>query len=57
MSEIPDYAYILFDDICEIIGPSDEWPEGILKLFWQKKSQALGLICFMLLYCCQWIKS
>ena len=32
MLEYPDYAYILFDDICDIIGPSDEWPEGILKL-------------------------
>ena len=31
---IPDYAYILFDDICDIIGPSNEWPEKILKLFW-----------------------
>ena len=36
MSEYPDYAYILFDDICNIIGPSDEWPEGILKLFWSR---------------------
>ena len=26
MSDILDYAYILFDDIYDIIGPSDEWP-------------------------------
>ena len=35
MAEIPDFAYI-FDNICDIIGPSNEWPEGILKLFWTK---------------------
>ena len=34
MSDIPDYAFILFDDICDIIGPSSEWPEKILKLSW-----------------------
>ena len=32
----PDYAYILFDDICDIIGASDNWPERILKLFWTR---------------------
>ena len=31
---IPDYAYILFDDICDIIGPADEWPTVIRTLFW-----------------------
>ena len=33
MADYPDYAYILFDDICKIIGPSDEWPKRILELF------------------------
>ena len=33
--EIPDFAYILFDDICDVMGPSDEWPLGILKIFWR----------------------
>ena len=46
MSEFPDYAYILFDDICNIIGPSDEWPEGILKLFWSRNVKHWD--CFML---------
>ena len=36
MSDIPDYAYILFDDICNVIGPSNEWLEKILKLFWSR---------------------
>ena len=31
---IPDYAYMLFNNICDIIGPSNEWPEKILKFFW-----------------------
>ena len=35
MEEIPDYTYILFDEICNIIGPSDEWSLSILKLFWR----------------------
>ena len=34
--DFPDYAYILFDDICDIIGPSEHWPERVLKLFWSK---------------------
>ena len=46
MLEYPDYAYILFDDICDIIGPSDEWPEGILKLFWSRNVKHWD--CFML---------
>ena len=25
--------HILFDDICDAVGPSDEWPLSILKLF------------------------
>ena len=36
MADIPDFTYILFDNICDIIGPSEEWPEGILKLFWTR---------------------
>ena len=39
MAEIPDYSYILFDDICDIIGPSDEWPLSILKMFWRPNSR------------------
>ena len=35
MEEILDYAYILFYDKYNIIGPSDEWPLSILKLFWR----------------------
>ena len=35
-SEYPDYAYILFDDICDIIGPSEQWPKKILELFWSQ---------------------
>ena len=35
-SEYPDYAYILFDDICDIIGPSEQWPKKILELFWSR---------------------
>ena len=31
---IPDYALILFDDICDIVGPSEEWPSVIRELFW-----------------------
>ena len=34
MSWYPDYAYILWDDICNIIGPEDEWPTKIHSLFW-----------------------
>ena len=33
-ADIPDYAYILFDDICDIIGPAEEWPVVIRTLFW-----------------------
>ena len=33
-SGIPHYAYLLFDDICDIIGPADEWPTVIRNLFW-----------------------
>ena len=36
--EILDYAYILFDNICDVVGPSDEWPLGILKIFWRPNS-------------------
>ena len=36
MADYPDYAYILFDDICDIIGPSDEWPKRMLELFWSR---------------------
>ena len=28
-NQIPDYAYILFDDMCDVVGPSDKWPLGI----------------------------
>ena len=35
-SEYPDYAYILFDDICGLIGPSEHWPKKILELFWSR---------------------
>ena len=35
MSYPPDYAYILWDDICDIIGQEDEWPTKIRNLFWQ----------------------
>ena len=34
MSSPPDYAWILFDDICDIIGHADEWPSNIRQLFW-----------------------
>ena len=37
MADYPDYAYILFDNICDIIGPSDEWPKRILELFWSRE--------------------
>ena len=37
MADYPDYAYILFDHICNIIGPSDEWPKRILELFWSRE--------------------
>ena len=33
MAEFPDYAYILWDDICDIIGDSENWPNKIKKLF------------------------
>ena len=33
-SGIPHYAYLLFDDICDIIGPADQWPTVIHNLFW-----------------------
>ena len=33
-SEYPDYAYIFFDDICDIIGPSGQCPKEIFELFW-----------------------
>ena len=36
MAEFPDYAYILWDDICDIIGDSENWPTKIKKLFWSK---------------------
>ena len=39
MAEIFDYTYILFDDICNIIGPSDEWPVSILKMFWRPNTR------------------
>ena len=39
MADIPDYAFILFDDICDIIGPSDEWPLSILKMFWRPNTR------------------
>ena len=39
MENILDDTYILFDDICNIIGPSDEWPLGILKLFWRPNAK------------------
>ena len=35
-SEYPDYAYIIFDDICDIIGPSEQWPKKIFELFWSR---------------------
>ena len=35
-SEFPDYVYILFDDICDIIGSSEEWPKRISELFWSR---------------------
>ena len=38
----PDYAYIFFSDICDIIGPSDQWPERILDLFWSKNVKHLN---------------
>ena len=25
----------MFDDICDIVGPSEEWPSVIRELFWQ----------------------
>ena len=31
---VPDYAFILFDNICDIIGPAEEWPTVIRNLFW-----------------------
>ena len=50
MADIPDFAYILFDDICDIIGPSEEWPEGFLKLFWTRNLKhwdRFVLCCFI----------
>ena len=36
MSDFPDYAFILWDDICDIIGDSDKWPTKIKNLFWSR---------------------
>ena len=35
MPEIPDYAYILWDDIQDIIGPVNIWPKSMIRLFWK----------------------
>ena len=36
MAEFPEYAYILWDNICDIVGDSENWPTKIKKLFWSK---------------------
>ena len=42
MASLPDYAWILFDDICDIIGPSEQWPKKILDLFWPRNVKHLN---------------
>ena len=35
MEDILDYAYVLFNNVCDVVGPSDEWSILILILFWR----------------------
>lgn len=32
---------LLWDDICDIIGPSDLWPASMVKLFWSNNPKHL----------------
>ena len=32
--DIPDHVYLLWDDICEVIGDPDKWPTVMRTLFW-----------------------
>ena len=52
--EIPDFAYILFDDICDVVGLSDEWPLGILKIFWRPNTSHCGKIYIVYFCSCKW---
>ena len=36
MASPPNYAWILFDDICDIIGHADEWTSNIRQSFWSR---------------------
>ena len=56
-SEIPDYAYILFDDICDIIGPSEQWPKKFLELFWSRNVGHWDQIYALYICSSQWSKS
>ena len=37
MSCNPYYAYILWDDMCDIMVPENEWPSKICHLLWTPK--------------------
>ena len=32
--DIPDHVYLLWDDICEVIGDPEKWPSVMRTLFW-----------------------